>query len=105
VLEFCYTANGKEYQLTSGAAVLKLVDHADTFMRKEILAHLLAHFDTDFPGHRRAGEALLRAARLSANDLDDFDGATALLDRIRTNFPAVSASEEFRTLEAVLKAT
>jgi hypothetical protein len=103
VLEFCYAANGNEYRLESGHVVFKLVDRADNFRRKQILAHLLSHFDTDFPNHPQSAEALLLGAHVTAHDLDDFARARQLILHIRIHHRHLQKDPRFQALAAVLR--
>lgn len=103
VLEFCFDANQGQFRLLSAGDIFELEPHAMTSARKGILAHLYSHFDEDFPHHPRGADALLFAARITAHDLDDFETAGVLVDRLETTYPQMEENRTFQALRAVVR--
>jgi TolA-binding protein len=104
VLEFCYAANGNNYRLTSSNAILKLMVEAQTQLQKEIVVSLLSHFEEDFPEHPRRAEVLLEAARLTAQDLNNFEAAREMMEHLHANYPDIYADKRYQALTVILAA-
>ena len=102
VLEFCFEANHNRYRLTSANTVITLAGQAETFKQKTIMAHLLEHFEEDFPNHPQTAEMLLLAARLIAHDLDDFEKARGIMSRLEAAFPKIHTDKTYRALRTIL---
>lgn len=102
VLEFCYTANGNDYKLTSAQAVLTLSAKAESRTEKSIMVSIIRHFEEDFPNHPKTAEILLTAARFTAYDLDDFDGARKIINHLHTTYPSVHSNKSYRALHSIL---
>jgi hypothetical protein len=102
VLEFCYSANGNKYRLTSSNVILQLMAKAETSLQKAIVVSLLSHFEEDFPEHPRRSEALLVAARFTAQDLDDFERAREMLEHLHTTYPEIYSNKDYQALTVVL---
>ena len=102
VLEFCYPANNNKYRLTSSNVILQLMAKAESNLQKAIVVSLLSHFEEDFPEHPRRSEALLVAARFTAEDLGDFEGAREMMEHLHTTYPEVVSNKEYQALTVVL---
>jgi hypothetical protein len=102
VLEFCYVANNKKYRLTSSNVILQLMTQAETGLQKAIVVSLLSHFEEDFPEHPRRSEALLVAARITAEDLDDFERARKMMQHLLTTYPNIYSDKDYQALKIVL---
>jgi hypothetical protein len=102
VLEYCYPANNNKYRLTSSDAILKLMVNAETNLRKAIVVTLIHHFEEDFPDHPKRAEALLVAARYTAQDLDDFDRAREMMEHLYSNYPEIYSDKDYQALTMIL---
>ncbi|HIG42471.1 MAG: hypothetical protein ABGY96_18635 [bacterium] len=102
VLEFCFEANHNQYKLTSANSVITLAGLAETFKQKTIMAHLLEHFEEDFPNHPKTAEMLLLAAHFIAHDLDDFEKARGIMARLESDFPKIHADKTYQALHTIL---
>ncbi len=102
VLEYCYVNNNHSYRLTSSNVILKLMASAETKLNKTIIVTLIEHFEEDFPDHPKRADALLAAARFTAEDLDDFERAREMLDQLHSKYPEIYSDKGYQALTVIL---
>jgi len=102
VLNFCFDNNNQDYKLESASTLLDLSTQAETFKQKTIIVNMLKFFEEDYPKHPKTAEALLTAARISADDLDDFTTAKTIMLNLSRNYPAIRSDQTYQTLRKIL---
>lgn len=102
VFEICFEKNGMEYKLSSADSLISLSKRAETFSQKNIAVSVLKYFKEDFPNHPDTAQALLLAAKMSADDLDDFKTAKTLMRELRRKHPSIYTDETYLALRKIL---
>jgi hypothetical protein len=102
VLEFCFEKNNKEYKILTAATLVALSKAADSFERKSIIVSILRYFEEDFPHHPETAQILLYAAKIAADDLDDFKKAKIFMRILRRNYPAIYSDATYLALRKIL---
>jgi hypothetical protein len=101
-LEFCFENNNKEYKLLSASTLLTLSEAASTFKQKSISVSILTYFEKDFPNYPGTPKILLGAAKMAADDLDDFKTAKTLMRQLRRPHPDIYPDETYQALRKIL---
>ena len=99
---FCFENNNKEYKILSVPTLLTLFEAANTFKQKNIAVSILEYFEEDFPNHPSTAQVLLGAAKMVADDLDDFKTAKILMRQLRRKHPVIYADETYQALRKIL---
>jgi len=103
VFDYCHLTPGIDFYLRSGNSVLKLAETADSEDQYRAIEQLLACFETEFPNHPRAAEALLIQARIHCNQLNDFHQARTILLDLESRFPEIAQFKAYRETRALLE--
>lgn len=103
VFDFCASARGFEFKLSSGQSVISLAESADSFVRFAAITKHLDKFEIDFPNHPATEDALLLAAWIYCNHLDDFDKARVIITELESRFPQIQQNKKFQATRTVLK--
>lgn len=102
VLEFCFISNKDSYVVRPANVIFALAAQAETRHQRIVVVHLLEHFEEDFAPHPKTSEALLLAAEITANELDDWPRARQSLAKLKVHNPRITTVKRYRTLVKLL---
>ena len=102
VLEFCFENNNKQYQILAAPTLITLSKVATTSKQKTIVVAILLFFEDDFPNHPDTAQALLLGAKISADDLGDFNTAKIFMRILRRKYPEIYSDETYLALRKIL---
>jgi hypothetical protein len=103
ILQLCFDADQGRVEVGQGTTVFMLAEFPRQAQHNQILWHLLAHFEADFPNHPRLVESLLLAARLAYVDLNDRPAAEACLAKIGRVAPQSVGTPEFKAIAQLIR--
>ncbi|MBT4494496.1 MAG: hypothetical protein HOC70_14735 [Gammaproteobacteria bacterium] len=102
VLGFCYGASGGDFVLHKTSSLLKLTEFVSAGEEKRMLARLLSEVPDRFSRDPNAGDALVLAAKLFAEELV-FETASSLLERIEQEYPIWIQNADYRRISDLVR--
>ncbi len=102
VLQYCDNAGGDDFFPSNADLLITLGNIATRPRDKQLLARLLSGVPDKFSHDPKAGDALVLAAKLFAENLN-FDEARNQLERIKRDFPYSSQDAEYERVKKLLE--